>query len=180
VVSPVSKRARLEQDGSSPPLVSLVVSHGATKQASPTGGAQQAMKRSSIDTLTPKPCRSSRGATKHTSSTPGAHSHRACLLHSEVLLMPKNFAAKKKKKRRGGVLALSCLIHASCWANAPRWGGRLHCWLAAPPPLPQTWTCCAVQIATRVPLSLYLGPRLVNVVSLAYKILTANHVLIMQ
>jgi hypothetical protein len=37
-----------------------------------------------------------------------------------------------------------------------------------------------VQIATRVPLSLYLDPRLVNVVSLAYKILTANHVLIMQ
>jgi hypothetical protein len=38
-----------------------------------------------------------------------------------------------------------------------------------PPPttrVPQTWTCCAVQIATRVPLSLYLGPRLVNVVSL--------------
>ena len=61
---------------------------------------------------------------------------------------------------------LSCLIHASCWANAPRWGGRLRCWLAAPLPLPQTWTCCAVQIVTRVPLSLYLGPRLVNVVSL--------------
>jgi hypothetical protein len=63
---------------------------------------------------------------------------------------------------------LSCLIHASCWANAPRWGGRLRCWLAAPLPLPQTWTwtCCAVQIATRVPLSLYLDPRLVNVVSL--------------
>jgi hypothetical protein len=37
-----------------------------------------------------------------------------------------------------------------------------------------------VQIVTRVPLSLYLGPRLVNVASLAYKILTANHVLIMQ
>jgi hypothetical protein len=37
-----------------------------------------------------------------------------------------------------------------------------------------------VQSVTRVPLSLYLGPRLVNVVSLAYKILTANHVLIMQ
>ena len=61
---------------------------------------------------------------------------------------------------------MSCLIHASCWANAPRWGGRLRCWLAAPLPLPQTWTCCAVQIVTRVPLSLYLGPRLVNVVSL--------------
>ena len=65
-----------------------------------------------------------------------------------------------------GVSNLSCLIHASCWANAPRWGGRLRCWLAAPLPLPQTWTCCAVQIATRVPLSLYLGPRLVNAVSL--------------
>jgi hypothetical protein len=63
-------------------------------------------------------------------------------------------------------LVLSCLTHASCWANAPRWGGRLRCWPAAPLPLPQTWTCCAVQIATRVPLSLYLGPRLVNVVSL--------------
>jgi hypothetical protein len=35
-----------------------------------------------------------------------------------------------------------------------------------PLPLPQAWTCCAVQIATRVPLSLYLGPRLVNAVSL--------------
>jgi hypothetical protein len=58
---------------------------------------------------------------------------------------------------------LSCLIQASCWENAPRWGGRLRCWLAAPLPLPQTWTCCAVQIVTRVPLSLYLGPRLVNV-----------------
>ena len=44
----------------------------------------------------------------------------------------------------------------------------------------QTWTCSAVQVVTRVPLSLYLGPRLVNVVSLALKILTANHVLIMQ
>jgi hypothetical protein len=65
------------------------------------------------------------------------------------------------------LLVLSCLIRASCWANAPRWGGRLRCWLAAPLPLPQTsWTCCAVQIVTRVPLSLYLGPRLVNVVSL--------------
>ena len=75
---------------------------------------------------------------------------------------------------------LSCLIRATGWANAPRWGGRLRCWLAAPLPLPQQWTCSAVQIVTRVPLSLYLGPRLVNVVSLAYKILTANHVLIMQ
>jgi hypothetical protein len=63
-------------------------------------------------------------------------------------------------------LALPCLTHASCWAGAPRWGGRLRCWLAAPLPLPQTWTCSAVQIATRVSLSLYLGPRLVNVVSL--------------
>ena len=78
------------------------------------------------------------------------------------------------------VLVLSCLIRATGWANAPRWGGRLRCWLAAPLPLPQQWTCSAVQIVTRVPLSLYLGPRLVNVVSLAYKILTANHVLIMQ
>ena len=77
-------------------------------------------------------------------------------------------------------LVLSCLIRATGWANAPRWGGRLRCWLAAPLPLPQQWTCSAVQIVTRVPLSLYLGPRLVNVVSLAYKILTANHVLIMQ
>ena len=75
---------------------------------------------------------------------------------------------------------LVCLIRATGWANAPRWGGRLRCWLAAPLPLPQQWTCSAVQIVTRVPLSLYLGPRLVNVVSLAYKILTANHVLIMQ
>jgi hypothetical protein len=51
-----------------------------------------------------------------------------------------------------GSCVLSCLIHASCWAGAPRWGGRLRCWLAAPLPLPQTWTrtCCAVQIATRV------------------------------
>jgi hypothetical protein len=39
---------------------------------------------------------------------------------------------------------------------------------------------CRSPPATRVPLSLYLGPRLVNVVSLGYKILTANHVLIMQ
>jgi hypothetical protein len=77
-------------------------------------------------------------------------------------------------------LVLSCLIRATGWADAPRWGGRLRCWLAAPSPLPQPWTCSAVQIVTRVPLSLYLGPRLVNVVSLAYKILTANHVLIMQ
>jgi hypothetical protein len=78
-------------------------------------------------------------------------------------------------------LVLSCLIRATGWANAPRWGGRLRCWLATPLPLPQQWTSCsAVQIVTRVPLSLYLGPRLVNVVSLACKILTANHVLIMQ
>jgi hypothetical protein len=60
----------------------------------------------------------------------------------------------------------SCLTDASCWANAPRWGGRLRCWHAAPLPLPQTWTCCAVQIVARVPLLLYLGPRLANVVSL--------------
>jgi hypothetical protein len=59
-------------------------------------------------------------------------------------------------------------------------GGCAAGWLAAPLPLPQTWTGRAVQIVTRVPLSLYLGPRFVNVVSLAYKILTANHVLIMQ
>ena len=85
-----------------------------------------------------------------------------------------------RNPQKNATRVLSCLIHASCWANAPRWGGRLRCWLAAPLPLPQTWTCCAVQIVTRVPLSLYLGPRLVNVVSLAYKILTANHVLIMQ
>jgi hypothetical protein len=60
--------------------------------------------------------------------------------------------------------------------------GRAAALLAGCPPLPlpQQWTCSAVQIATRVPLSLYLGPRLVNVVSLAYKLLTANHVLIMQ
>jgi hypothetical protein len=32
---------------------------------------------------------------------------------------------------------LSCLIRATGWANAPRWGGRLRCWLAAPLPLPQ-------------------------------------------
>jgi hypothetical protein len=69
---------------------------------------------------------------------------------------------------------------AAGWANAPRWGGRLRCWLATPLPLPRTWTCSAVQIVTRVPLSLYLGPRLANAVSLAYKILTASHVLFMQ
>jgi hypothetical protein len=57
-------------------------------------------------------------------------------------------------------LVLSCLIRATGWANAPREGGRLRCWLAAPLPLPQQWTCSAVQIVTRVPLSLYLGPRL--------------------
>jgi hypothetical protein len=44
---------------------------------------------------------------------------------------------------------LSCLICATGWANAPRWGGRLRCWLAAPLPLPQQWTCSAVQIVTR-------------------------------
>jgi hypothetical protein len=104
-----------------------------------------------------------------------------------------------EKKMRLGCLVLSCLIYieperlrawgevaawasirATGWADAPRWGGRLRCWLATPLPLPQQWTCSAVQIVTRGPLSLYLGPRLVNVVSLAYKILTANHVLIMQ
>jgi hypothetical protein len=30
------------------------------------------------------------------------------------------------------------LIRATGWAGAPRWGGRLRCWLAAPLPLPQT------------------------------------------
>jgi hypothetical protein len=45
--------------------------------------------------------------------------------------------------------------------------GRAAALLArCPLPLPQTWTCCAVQIVTRVPLSLYLGPRLVNAVFL--------------
>jgi hypothetical protein len=50
--------------------------------------------------------------------------------------------------------------------------GRAAALLARCPP-PTTlskllgpWTCSAVQIATRVPLSLYLGPRLVNAVSL--------------
>jgi hypothetical protein len=57
---------------------------------------------------------------------------------------------------------VSCLIRATGWVNAPRWGGRLRCWLATPLPLPQQWTCSVVQIVTRVPLSLYLGPRLVN------------------
>ena len=81
--------------------------------------------------------------------------------------IPSGFAGIAVPFRyRTELRVLSCLIHASCWANAPRWGGRLRCWLAAPLPLPQTWTCCAVQIVTRVPLSLYLGPRLVNVVSL--------------
>jgi hypothetical protein len=56
-------------------------------------------------------------------------------------------------------LVLSCLIRATGWADAPRWGRRLRCWLATPLPLPQQWTCSAVQIVTRVPLSLYLGPR---------------------
>jgi hypothetical protein len=46
---------------------------------------------------------------------------------------------------------LSCLIRAIGWANAPRWGGGLRCWLATPPPpLPRQWTCSAVQIVTRV------------------------------
>jgi hypothetical protein len=80
------------------------------------------------------------------------------------------------EQSEAGSLVLSCLIRATGWANAPRWGGRLRCWLATPLPLPQQWTCSAVQIVTRVPLSLYLGPRLVNVVSVAYKTLTANHV----
>jgi hypothetical protein len=80
---------------------------------------------------------------------------------------PSPSAAAPVRSRPGRPrLVLSCLIHASCWANAPRWGGRLRCWLAAPLPLPQTWTCSAVQIVTRVSLSLYLGPRLVNAVSL--------------
>jgi hypothetical protein len=35
-------------------------------------------------------------------------------------------------------LVLSCIIRATDWADAPRWGGRLlHCWLAAPLPLPR-------------------------------------------
>jgi hypothetical protein len=61
---------------------------------------------------------------------------------------------------------LSCLV-----LYTPR-AGRVCIRTAAllarcpPVPLPQTWTCCAMQIVTRVPLSLYLGPRLVNVVSL--------------
>jgi hypothetical protein len=64
--------------------------------------------------------------------------------------------------------ALSCLVlHAPLAGRTlpAGWGGRLRCWLATPLPLPQQWTCSAVQIVTRVPLSLYLGPRLVNVVS---------------
>jgi hypothetical protein len=44
-----------------------------------------------------------------------------------------------------GSLVLSCLIRATGWAT-PRWGGRLRCWLAAHLPLPQQWTCSAVQI----------------------------------
>jgi hypothetical protein len=39
-------------------------------------------------------------------------------------------------------------------------GGCAAGWI--PLPLSQQWTCSAVQIVTRVPLSLYLGPRLVN------------------
>jgi hypothetical protein len=66
----------------------------------------------------------------------------------------------------------SCrLKRASCWTGAPRWGGRLRCWLAAPLPPPQVnldLLCGADRHPSSliIPLSLYLGPRLVNVVSL--------------
>jgi hypothetical protein len=36
--------------------------------------------------------------------------------------------------RGGEGLVLSCLIHASCWADAPRWGGRAAALLARCPP----------------------------------------------
>jgi hypothetical protein len=81
-------------------------------------------------------------------------------------------------------LVLSCLAlsYTRHWLGGRSPLGRAAALLAGCPlPLPRQWTCSAVQqIVTRVPLSLYLGPRLVNVVYLAYKILTANHVLIMQ
>jgi hypothetical protein len=69
---------------------------------------------------------------------------------------------------RGRGVVLSCLICARCWADAPRWGGRQRwCWQAVPLPPPQVYLgLLVVQAATRVPLSLCLGPRLVNAVSL--------------
>jgi hypothetical protein len=66
----------------------------------------------------------------------------------------------------------SCLIRATCWANAPRWGGRQRCWLDALLPPPQVYLVgpAGMQAVTRVPLSFCLsGPRLVNAVYLQHK-----------
>ena len=66
-------------------------------------------------------------------------------------------------------------------AASPRTpGAPIFFWLKAAAAPPTGDSPLSRALVTRVPLSLYLGPRLVNVVSLAYKILTANHVLIMQ
>jgi hypothetical protein len=49
-------------------------------------------------------------------------------------------------------VVLSCLYRLytpRAGRALPAGGGGLRCWFAAPPPLPQTWTCCAVQIVTR-------------------------------
>ena len=65
---------------------------------------------------------------------------------------------------------LSCLVLYTPRDGRTLPAGEGGCAAGSLPPsrhyLNQTWTCCAVQIVTRVPLSLYLGPRLVNVVSL--------------
>jgi hypothetical protein len=66
------------------------------------------------------------------------------------------------------LLALSCLIRAPCWANAPRWGGRqalLACACAPPSARSLLGPACG---AGRHPSSLpfCLGPHLVNAVSL--------------
>ena len=62
-------------------------------------------------------------------------------------------------------------VQGPCWANAPRWGWRKPRW---PPPRPPPHrvdlglgpACGAADRHTRVPLSLDLGPRLVNMVPL--------------
>jgi hypothetical protein len=100
----------------------------------------------------------------------------------DTIKKQKSLCVYLKSGTHGG-LVLSCLIRATGWANAPRWGGRLRCWLAPPPPTTSNLDLqCGADRHPSSPFALSgssVGQRGTRV-SLAYKILTANHVLIMQ
>jgi hypothetical protein len=82
------------------------------------------------------------------------------LVHPFPALCSQQPATSKQMKQKPKTYTCLVLSYTRLVLGATRWEGGCAAGSLPPPPLPQTWTCCAVQIATRVPLSLYLGPRL--------------------